>query len=590
MKKVTLLVAETKRQDMLKSLRILGAVHVKNVISPKADNLNDVESELAQTKKAINLLSSYKPKALAQKASWDKQETRENVKKLVGLHNELQTVNNDIEKLKGQMEWFKPWGGFDPADITNLSRNGVHAKLYIISKRDFQRVADRADIYIVSQQKHYNYIVQLSRNPYDRLPFKDIKPPEESFKAAYDKCRALQQRASEIDGILSSNSDALEHLKEHVKALERSRDFLKVKHGMAAEKGFSYLQGFIPADKEKGIAGLADTHSAGYLVEEPDNMAEVPTLVRNPRWIDIISPVFKFMNTVPGYAEYDISIWFLLFFSLFFAMLIGDAGYGLLFFMTTFLVRKRFKKLPAQPFFLMYALSFSTIIWGAITGTWFGSESLARLPLLNSIVIQDISSFADNNQNLMIFICFTIGVAQLTIAHLIIGLRFLNSLKALAELGWILVLWGLYFVAGTLVAARTLPGFTAYLFISGIALLLLFSSPQKNILKSIGASLTNVPLKVISSFGDVVSYLRLFAVGYASAVLASTFNSMAAAVGFNSIVGSLGAAAILFLGHSLNIILGFMAVIVHGVRLNMLEFSGQMGMEWSGKEYAPFKE
>jgi len=73
-------------------------------------------------------------------------------------------------------------------------------------------------------------------------------------------------------------------------------------------------------------------------------------------------------------------------------------------------------------------------------------------------------------------------------------------------------------------------------------------------------------------------------------VLASTFNDMAASIGFNSIIAGLGAALILFLGHSLNIILGFMAVIVHGVRLNMLEFSGQMNMEWSGKEYAPFKE
>jgi len=102
--------------------------------------------------------------------------------------------------------------------------------------------------------------------------------------------------------------------------------------------------------------------------------------------------------------------------------------------------------------------------------------------------------------------------------------------------------------------------------------------------------LTEVPLKIISSFGDIVSYIRLFAVGYASVVLASTFNDMAVSVGFNSIITSLAAALILFLGHGLNIILGFMAVIVHGVRLNMLEFSGQMGMEWSGKEYTPFKE
>jgi len=80
---------------------------------------------------------------------------------------------------------------------------------------------------------------------------------------------------------------------------------------------------------------------------------------------------------VPGYAEYDISAWFLLFFSIFFAMLIGDAGYGVIFLLATFVIRKKFKYAPAQPFFLMYVLSLATIIWGAITGTWFGAEAIA---------------------------------------------------------------------------------------------------------------------------------------------------------------------------------------------------------------------
>ena len=104
------------------------------------------------------------------------------------------------------------------------------------------------------------------------------------------------------------------------------------------------------------------------------------------------------------------------------------------------------------------------------------------------------------------------------------------------------------------------------------------------------SSLANIPLKIIGSFADVVSYLRLFAVGCATVVLASTFNDIVMGIGFNSIISGLMAAIILFLGHALNIVLAFMAVIVHGIRLNMLEFSGQMGMGWSGKEYAPFKE
>jgi V/A-type H+-transporting ATPase subunit I len=190
----------------------------------------------------------------------------------------------------------------------------------------------------------------------------------------------------------------------------------------------------------------------------------------------------------------------------------------------------------------------------------------------------------------MIYLCFIIGAVHLSIAHLLKAFSMANSLKALAELGWVFLLWALFFVAGTLILSRPFPQAAGYLFVSGALLVILFSNQHKNIMKRILVSLADLPLKMISSFADVVSYLRLFAVGYASVIVASTFNDMALGLGFNGIAAGLGAALIMVFGHALNIILGFMAVIVHGIRLNMLEFSGQMGMEWAGKEYKPFKE
>lgn len=269
-------------------------------------------------------------------------------------------------------------------------------------------------------------------------------------------------------------------------------------------------------------------------------------------------------------------------------MLISDAGYGLLFIVITFFARKKLKKIPPEPFLLMYLLSFSTIIWGAITGTWFGSEKIASLPFLNSLVVGKINGLVEDNQNFMIYLCFVIGVVQLSLAHLVLAVKKINSPKAIAELGWVAVLWGLFFTAGILVLGRNSPSAALYLFVGGTLAILLFSNPQKNILRGVLITLADLPLKIISSFSDVVSYLRLFAVGYASTVLAITFNNMALGIGFNGFFASLAGASVLFFGHTLNIVLGLMAVIVHGIRLNMLEFSGQMGMEWSGNEYKPF--
>ena len=109
-------------------------------------------------------------------------------------------------------------------------------------------------------------------------------------------------------------------------------------------------------------------------------------------------------------------------------------------------------------------------------------------------------------------------------------------------------------------------------------------------MKGFLTTLGDLPLTMISSFSDVVSYLRLFAVGYASVTVAASFNGMAVGDGITGIVAGLAAAITLFLGHTLNIVLCLMGVIVHGVRLNMLEFSGHMNMQWSGQEYLPFKE
>jgi len=590
MKKLTLLVMQADRNQLLKRLRRLGTVHIKNIATPSADDIDSTESAIASLNSALLILGSYKEGVETKQLKWPEAQTIGEAEEIIALDKEKEVLTRDAQKREEEMAWYEPWGAFSPEDITALSGKGAFIRLYKLHKQALKKLGSENGLHIINRDKHYAYVALISGNPDAKLDFDEVKLSQKSFHSLCREQESAQKRIDTIKSELKIKAHAITCLKALLSVLEYRHKFLNAMHGMGKEEGFSYLQGFCPAAKIKDIAALAKSEGFGYLIEEPDNPEEAPTLIKNPGWISIISPVFRFMNTIPGYSEYDISLWFLLFFSLFFAMLIGDAGYGILFVVVTFLVRRKLKKAPPAPFILMYVLSFATIGWGVITGTWFGAEGIAQLPFFNALVIHKISSFAEGNQALMIFICFVIGVVQLTIAHIIKAVRVINSLKALAEIGWIMVLWGLFFLAGTLVVERPFPYFAGYLLSVGIGLLVLFSSPQKNILKAIATSLANIPLKIIGSFADIVSYLRLFAVGYASVVLASTFNNMAAGVGFNGIISTLGAALILCLGHGLNIVLGFMAVIVHGVRLNMLEFSGQMDMEWSGKEYDPFRE
>ena len=124
---------------------------------------------------------------------------------------------------------------------------------------------------------------------------------------------------------------------------------------------------------------------------------------------------------------------------------------------------------------------------------------------------------------------------------------------------------------------------------AGSALIILFTNPSKNVLAGIGAGLGDFLLKLVNSFADIVSYIRLFAVGLAGVAIADAFNQIAANIGTGNALNGLLSVLVLFAGHSLNLVMGILAILVHGVRLNVLEFSGHLDMEWSGVKYAPFK-
>jgi V/A-type H+-transporting ATPase subunit I len=272
----------------------------------------------------------------------------------------------------------------------------------------------------------------------------------------------------------------------------------------------------------------------------------------------------------------------LIFFSIFFAMIIGDAGYGLIFFsLTVFAHKKMGKKMHDHTaFFLFYVLSSCTILWGLITGTFFGQEWYLKAglkPLIPALI---------NTKVLQAF-CFFLGAIHLTLAHLWRALRQLPSLTAAAEIGWIAVLWAAFFLAKTLILGDMFPFFGKWLIIGGITLVIFFSSPQRNILKTIAIGVANVALSLVNNFTDVVSYIRLFAVGLAGVAIADTVNTLAASAGGGNWLIS---APILLVGHTINFVLGPVGVLVHGVRLNVLEFSSHIGVSWSGVKYQPLEE
>jgi V/A-type H+-transporting ATPase subunit I len=224
---------------------------------------------------------------------------------------------------------------------------------------------------------------------------------------------------------------------------------------------------------------------------------------------------------------------------------------------------------------MMKVMSICTIAWGVLTGNYFGI-------LVPSVQVQWLTD--DNN---LMLLCFFIGAVHLTLAHGWNVIRYGKNPLALAQLGWICTTWVMFFLARTMILGKPFPSVMSWVFLAGAVLIAVFMTPLARI-KQEWFNYVTLPLDLVSNFVDVVSYVRLYAVGMATYAVASAFNGMALDIGFGGLFSGLGAALILFLGHVLNLALATMGVLVHGLRLNALEFSGHLGLEWSGTPYNPF--
>ncbi len=599
MMKITLLLSARNRDAALKRLRALGVLHVRNITPPLSTDIDTLAVEMDNLEKATIILDEIIGRADSDEgppAGAGDLDPRQAVTDILDLAQERTNIENSLLEHQPINEWYERWGDISRNTIKALREAGLWVRLYIGDRKTVRSLPPETQFIEARDEAGTIFFAYFGDTQIDRLDFREEPVPELEAPDLRAKIAGWKERLEEIDRdlfILTPIHAGLDNLKTEI---GKQLEFSNVMHGMGEEEKFVWLQGFCPKDTVEAVKETADEDGWAYLIEKPDDPDEVPTLIRNPKWLRIIEPMFNFLGTKPGYAEFDISMPFLIFFSLFFAMIVSDAGYGLIFVALGFFAQKKFgAKAPKEPFILLYVLGGSTMFWGLISGNWFGAEGIGQLPIFEWALIREISAFPSDadkaaNLNFMMYLCFFIGAIHLSVAHALRAFRVINSPKALAEAGWIFIVWTLFFVAGTLVISKDFPPFGMPLLIAGVLLVILFANFQKNIVKGALITLGDLPLTMISSFSDVVSYLRLFAVGYASVTVAASFNGMAVGDGITGIVAGIAAALTLFLGHSLNIVLCLMGVIVHGVRLNMLEFSGHMSMQWSGQEYLPFKE
>ena len=639
MKKVSFVVTNDSKKDALKKLRTLGVVHLEQIYG-SSEKLSQLKETNNQLEEVLMLLSDIKyDKKTVEQKKLSSSNVVEKVTQIIELNETKKNYVEELSTATRELERLAAWGGFNPDDFSYLADKGINLIPFECSTDSYKKIPEDVNfVYVNSDKTQVRFLViseDGSKPESLTSEYLQVLNPEMSTAELSESCVKYRKEISSIEKEIQKNVCYIQSIKDTMKVFAKDIEFENAYSGMAtdAEEGteatLAWLTGYVPVEELSIVQKAAKENHWACLADDPAEEDEVPTKLQNNKFVSLIYPVSDFLGTVPGYREYDISSWFLLFFCVFFGMIFGDGGYGLLLVGTAlgmFLsnIVKR-KSIPA-PLYLLLLLGLSTTMWGALTCNWFGlkpellPESLK--PILFSLdwnYISNASSLPTNlvTENLQIF-CFSLALIHLSIAHLMAIAKNIKSPKFLGDLGSLLLLWGIFYLVLNMVVngvrfpfnldiadvplalgsnvefAKTGISISTVMFpLIGIGFVLnfVFANYNGSVIESVKESCVNiisVLLGVVNVFSDIVSYIRLWAVGLAGAAIAQTVNEMAGPTlgGFLIFAGII----LLVFGHGLNMVLNVLSVIVHGVRLNTLEFSSHLGMSWSGFSYKPFAD
>ena len=543
MKRLILLCVAEDSASTLEALRDLGAVHLE--LSQGGGGLTGTAKEtLERAERALRLVE----KAKQERKDPDAANASLSVEEVLALDERREALKGELDTLKATCRRYEPFGDFDPALAKRLETVGVRLQLREDGSFEFLYGSEEG-----------NGTARPLPLPTERLSVTQAK---------------VAQTESAVDALTAQigavESDAL------VKSVPGLRD--AVAFAAAADELAANRVSLGAA----GEAALAKTNGWGLALRDPNADETPPTLIRPPKLFRPVTALFEGLGIAPAYSEADVSVPFMCYFSLFFAMLVGDGGYGAIILALTlwgwwkYRAAKRPATLMKSWLTLLTVFSSATVVWGFVSNTWFG----AGLPF--AAEWPTVKWLGDPTYNNMMFLCFTIGASHLVLARLWNGICKINSAECLPEFGWAGILVFMYFVVNAIVGiSGGVPPWSYWLF--GVSLALVIA-------KTRGVSLGMLPLNVMSAMGDIISYVRLFAVGYASLQVAKNFNSMALELDLPVWAKIVPMVAILLLGHGINFVLAGLSILVHAVRLNTLEFSNHKGLTWSGYAFSPFKK
>ena len=602
MKKLTFLVYHKEYEEFLNSLRELGVVHIVEKQQGAADN-----TELQENIRLFNrlvatlkLLQNQKHEKNAVIATEGGTATRgmQVLDEVDALQTEHGKLSQQLQSYAKEKEVLEVWGNFEPTGIQKLKDAGYIIGFYSCSEGNYKEEWETEyNAMIVNRISSKVFFVTVTKAGQEvDLDVEQAKLPAYSLsrlEALYDTTeQAIEGNEKKL--VALSETD-IPSLKAALKELQSQIEFSKVVLSSEQTAGdkLMLIEGWAPAYSKVEIEAYLNDAHVYYEITDPMPGDNVPIRLNNKGFFAWFEPICK-LYMLPKYNELDLTPFFAPFFMVFFGLCLLDSGYGLFLFLGATAYRLLAKKVtPSMKSIisLIQVLSASTFFCGLLTGTFFG----ANIYDLDWPIVQRLKHAVLMDNNDMFRLSLILGVIQILFGMV---LKAVNQTiqfgfkYAIATIGWIILLVSTAVSALFSSSELLSMGGTAYkvvLCISG-AMIFLFNTPGKNIFMNIGLGLWDSYNMVTGLLGDVLSYVRLFALGLSGGILAGVFNSLAVGMSpDNVIAGPIVMVLIFVIGHAINMFMNVLGAMVHPMRLTFVEFFKNSGYEGGGKEYKPFK-
>lgn len=599
MTKYSFILLSEQTEGFLNSLQELGVVDISRSLKPIDEQSSGMLTEADRAKKALSILAACKAES-----EKDFKFDGCPVDAVLETQDRIAEISAEIAAAKKEIAVRQPWGSFRSEDIHKLESQGLKLRFYSCMKKKFDPSwAEIRPLEVISETESKVFFVTVSPAEEEySFPIEAVPAPEGSVNEAEEKLSLLQSKLEKEQQLLANLKSCSDEIrKAYNDSLSRlDLYFAEAATEKAVDNYLTVLTGFAPTSDDKRLCASFDSMDIYYSHEAATKEDNPPVKLKN-NWFAKNFEVLTGMYGVPAYDEFDPTPVLGPFFMLFFAMCMGDAGYGILLMLIALVLRLKMKDSSLGKMHRLIAfLGGMTFVVGIFLGTFFGMSILEASwapAWLKGLCIDGwfpdakIAGFP-----VQMVLAVAIGVLHICLAMIIKTINFTKRFgfkKTVATWGWTtLIVGGLVVVSLWMTEVLSAEAFKwtiiALAVVSGLAIYV-FNTPGRNPLLNIGSGLWDTYNMVTGLLGDVLSYIRLYALGLAGGMLGNAFNIMGTMIldipvpGVNWVFCII----ILIFGHVLNLAMSCLGAFVHPLRLTFVEYFKNSGYEGSGAKYNP---